>query len=147
MIATEITVNTPTGSFLAQWDDDPDVPVQYAGDQHGVAYFRHYMDVARVTGHGGLRLDPDQLEPADLVGFCNSAKYGITVMPDADYVLAVAEQLAREMEQERKTLVDVIAQAVKELEAATSPIDKIRKAGVLATLLVQLRELDGTAVA
>lgn len=142
MIATEITVYTPAGSFVAQWDDDPDIPVRYVGDQHGIAFFRHYMDVARVTGHGGLLLDPDQLDPADLVGFCNSAEYGVLVFPDADYVLADAEQQAQEMEQERKELVDALAQAVKELEAATSPIDKVRKADGVRRLVAELQMLD-----
>ncbi|SBV37731.1 hypothetical protein STPYR_12674 [uncultured Stenotrophomonas sp.] len=145
MIATEITVSTPAGRFVAQWDDDPDIPVQYVGDPRGIAFFRQYMEVAMVTGAGGLPLAPDHLEPVDLVGFCNSAEYGITILPDADYVLADIEQELREMEGERKALADALAQAVKELEAAASPIEKVRQSGEVARLLAELQMLDVSA--
>ncbi len=146
MIATEIAVLTPAGRFVAQWDDDPDAPVKFAGSQDGIAFFRQYMDAAMVTGAGGLRLDPDQLEPADLVGFCGSPEYGITVLPDADYELSDAEQDAREQQAEAAEALDAMLQSddpAATLDAmldAVSPLERIKLLRALSEATAGLQE-------
>lgn len=82
MISTTYIVLTPRGQFLAEWDEDEEIPVQYAGDPVAIAYFYDYMALEMVTGRGGLRLEPGYIEPDELYGFCQSDKYGITVIPD-----------------------------------------------------------------
>ena len=82
MISTSSIVMTPKGSFLAQWDEDEDALVQYVGDGEAIDYFREYLALEMVSGTNGLRLSADYIEPAELEGFCQSEKYGISVMPD-----------------------------------------------------------------
>lgn len=91
MIQTEYVVLTPVGKFVAQWDENPDKPVTYAGNATAVAYFRDFLGLARVTGDGGMAIDPDNLEPSELIGFCQSEEYGVLVLPDAEDALAEAE--------------------------------------------------------
>lgn len=145
MIATEIAVLTPSGRFVAQWDDNPDSPVTFAGSQEGIAFFRQYMDTTMVTGAGGLRLDPDQLEPADLVGFCASPEYGITVLPDADFALADAEQDAREQQAEAAGVMDAMlasddpAATLAEVLDSVSPLERVKLLGVLSAATAGLQ--------
>ena len=91
MIQTEQTVITPHGQFVAMWDEDENIPVAYRGDAAALAFFNAYLDQRLVTGRNGLRLAFRNLEPADLVGFCQSREYGITVLEDpADFIANMA---------------------------------------------------------
>lgn len=93
MITTEQTVITPHGSFVAMWDEDESVPVVYRGDQSAVEYVRAYMALKVVTGRGGSVLDLDNLEPADLHGFCQSKEFGILVMQSPeDFIADIAAE-------------------------------------------------------
>lgn len=85
MIATEQTVFTPHGMFVAMWDEDEDLPVSYRGSQDALAYFKTYLDLKTVSGRGGSVLRFDALEPADLFGFCQSSEFGIQVLEDPEY--------------------------------------------------------------
>jgi hypothetical protein len=86
MITTEQTVVTPHGTFVAMWDEDENIPVAYRGNQSAVDYVRSYMALNVVSGRNGAILDLDNLEPADLYGFCQSQEYGIVVIQDPDDV-------------------------------------------------------------
>ncbi len=88
MIATEQIVSTPCGSFVAMWDEDESVPVIYRGNPDAVAYFRAYLELNVVSGRNGALLAFDDLEPADLSGFCQSKEYGIFVLQEPDDFLS-----------------------------------------------------------
>lgn len=75
-------VITPHGAFQAIWPTDPEAPVEYRGDAGAIAYFRQFLQLEQVSGEAGALIDPDRLEPSDLVGFCQSPEYGIRVVPD-----------------------------------------------------------------
>lgn len=148
MIATEYTVYTPPGRFVAQWDDDEDAQVKYAGNPEAIAYFRRFMEVALVTGHGGILLSADSLDPADLVGFCQSEDYGITVLPDADDALALAlendaaEDIAPALDSvspmERIKLVKALSDATDALVSAATPIARVVAAKAVGEALARL---------
>jgi len=87
MIQTEYVVLTPVGKFVAQWDEDPEKPITYAGNSSAIDYFREFLSIARVTCNGGVQVDPDNMEPADLLGFCQSEEYGVLVLQDAEDAL------------------------------------------------------------
>lgn len=89
MIATQYTVATPHGQFSALWDEDEAVPVRYAGNAEAQAYFGAYLALKTVSGRNGAVLSMDSLEPADLYGFCQSAEYGVLVLPEFDELVAI----------------------------------------------------------
>lgn len=82
MIATSYTVMTPRGQFIAEWDEDEDIPVQYSGSAEAMAYFQTFLALETVTGRNGVVLAFEAMEPADLYGFCQSSEYGIVVLPE-----------------------------------------------------------------
>lgn len=96
-MSTEYVVLTPTGTFTATWQDG-EAPVVYAGDLAAIELFRRYMKEQMVTGNGGMVLDADRLEPAELYGFCQSEDFGIVVLPDADDMEAILRAEAMEDE-------------------------------------------------
>lgn len=94
---TEYTVITPHGTFTASWDEDPELPPTYAGDEDAIAYFEHYLAVEMVTAGGGRRLTMEAMEPDDLYGFCASEAYGIAIPPLED---DLKEALSDDVEEE-----------------------------------------------
>lgn len=127
MIQTEYTVLTPVGKFVAQWDENPEKHVTYAGNASAVDFFRDFLNVARVTGDDGIQIDPDNLEPSDLVGFCQSEEYGILVMPDSEdsFLDASTDQAEAALDSVRP--VDLAS-----LQAASSPMEKVAAASLAA---------------
>lgn len=119
MIQTEYVVLTPAGKFVAQWDENPDKPVTYAGNASAVDYFREFLSIARVTGDGGMAIDPNNLEPSELIGFCQSPEYGVIVLPDAEDSLADAD--------------DGSPEAL--LDSAQTPLEKVIAAKAVAEAL------------
>lgn len=99
MITTQYTVVTPCGTFLASWDEDDNVPVSYSGSREAAAYFQTFMELKMLSGRNGGLLRFDNLEPADLYGFCQSEEYGVAVFPEAADMLAM-------MDEERGELAD-----------------------------------------
>jgi hypothetical protein len=97
MIETSYQVMTPHGAFEASWDAAEDSPVRYAGSPDGIAFFRACLDLQSLSGAGGALLQFDALEPADLYGYCQSVKYGITVQPLRDDLLDAAQSKDEEM--------------------------------------------------
>ncbi|MDF0606606.1 hypothetical protein HZU77_013230 [Neisseriaceae bacterium TC5R-5] len=93
MITTTYMILTPHGQFLAEWDEDEDLPVQYRGDPAAIAYLDNYLSLTLACGHGGIRLHLDSLEPDDLIRFCQSEKYGIQVIPDTLAALLDPDEL------------------------------------------------------
>ena len=151
MIGTEYTVVTPFGRFVAQWDDDEDARVNFAGSEDGIAYFRRFMEVAMITGHGGIGLSADGLEPADLVGFCQSDDYGIAVFPDADDALALALEsgasagepvLDSASPMEQIKLVRALSEATAALSANATPIARVLAGKAVADALENLGQED-----
>lgn len=107
MIATEYTVLTPCGSFRAQWDDDEEVPVQYAGDTDALDFFRLNLSLNLTTGTGGRLINIDNLEPDELLGFCQDPQAGIVVLPGAQDLLAIEQDATeRDHETREEILVD-----------------------------------------
>lgn len=92
MIGTEYEVITPAGRFVAQWDEDPESGVKYAGSEEAISYFRAFLAEANITGNGGVRLDPDSLDPSDLYGFCQSDSWGVQVFPDPEDMLDMLDE-------------------------------------------------------
>lgn len=146
MIGTEYTVVTPFGRFVAQWGDDEDARVNFAGNQEGIAYFRRFMEVAMITGDGGMTLSADGLEPADLVGFCQSDDYGIVVFPDADDALSLGMQISADASadeptldsvspMERIKLVKALSEATATLSAAATPIERVLAVSAVGRLM------------
>lgn len=82
MIATRYMVITPSGNFEAQWDDDELAPVRYEGSRKGQLYLEDFLAFTMATGRRGQRLNAKTLEPDDLLSFCQSAEYGIRVLPE-----------------------------------------------------------------
>lgn len=105
MIATEYTVLTPCGSFLAQWDADAEVPVQYAGNPDGIEFFRLNLSLNLVSGRDGRLLNADSLEPDDLYGFCQDEASGIVVMPGAQDLLDIAQAEAERAHEHREEVL------------------------------------------
>ncbi|APQ14652.1 hypothetical protein BJP27_24065 (plasmid) [Pseudomonas oryzihabitans] len=107
MIATEYTVLTPRGSFLAQWDDDSEVPVQYTGSAEGLEFFRLHLSLNLISGTGGRLINADSLEPDDLYGFCQDAASGIVVLPGVRDLRDIAQAEAdRDHETREEVLGD-----------------------------------------
>lgn len=75
-------VFTPVGVFTASWSEDPEESVIYEGSEAGLDYLRCYLQDRMVTGNLGRRLFVEGLEPNDLIGFCESKDYGISVVVD-----------------------------------------------------------------
>ena len=147
MIQTEYVVLTPVGKFVAQWDENPEKQVTYAGSASAVAFFREFLSIAQVSGEGGIQIDPDNLEPSDLVGFCQSAEYGVLVIPDADSACsAVESDQSEELEPaldsvsplERVKLVKALSDATVTLVAAETPIARVLAAKVVGDALAKL---------
>jgi hypothetical protein len=82
VIATRYLVVTPEGAFEALWDDDELVPVELVGSPAAVEHFQRFLQVRMVTGRNGQRLSAASIEPDDLLGFCQSVEFGISVLPD-----------------------------------------------------------------
>jgi hypothetical protein len=120
MIQTEYVVLTPAGKFVAQWDENPDKPVTYAGNASAVEYFREFLSIARVTGDGGMSIGPENLEPSELIGFCQSPEYGVIVLPDAEDSLADADDGNPE------ALLDSAQTPLEKVLAAKALIEKSR---------------------
>jgi hypothetical protein len=91
MIGTQYKVLTPHGSFMAQWDENPEIAVQYSGNPDAIAFFRASLNLRSVSGAGGALLSPETLEPADLYGFCQSDEWGIVVMPEFDDLIQYSQ--------------------------------------------------------
>lgn len=108
MITTTYKVATPNGGFEAQWDEDDEIPVQYVGDADAIAAFKAFLDLGAVSGREGALIQFDSLEPADLYGFCQSEKYGITVLPTVDDLLDEQQQ---EQEPEMQAIYDSASDA------------------------------------
>lgn len=89
MISTQYTVVTPRGRFVALWDDDEDVPVEYVGSADAIAYVKTCLELRAVSGRRGTILAFESLEPADLYGFCQSKEFGILVLPEADDLVSL----------------------------------------------------------
>lgn len=153
MIATQCTVLTPAGTFQAQWDDDEDAPVKFAGSAQGIDYFRGYMAAEVVTGEGGIRLAADSVSPVDLLQFCPSPEHGITVLPSEDDALSdlqadvlsdlvAAEQVQAALDSvspmDRLRLVKALGDATAALAAAGSPIARVKAAKSVADVLAKL---------
>jgi hypothetical protein len=75
---------TPYGAFQATWGDDEESRVEYTGSADAIEYFKAFLGLNSISGRGGALIEFDSLEPADLYGFCQSEKYGITVLPTED---------------------------------------------------------------
>ncbi len=97
---------TPYGAFQAEWADDEDSRVEYTGSADAIAYFKAFLDLNSISGFGGALIQFDTLEPADLYGFCQSEKHGITVLPTEDDLRDELEQDEMEM-----TLMDAVSPA------------------------------------
>lgn len=83
---------TPFGAFQAEWSDDEDSRVQCTGSADAIAYFKDYLALNSISGAGGALIRFDTLEPADLYGFCQSEKAGITVIPTLDDLISELEE-------------------------------------------------------
>lgn len=92
MTATSYKVMTPHGGFEAQWAEDEETPVQYVGNEDAIAFFKAFLDLNSISGPGGALVKFEFLEPADLYGFCQSAEYGITVLPTKDDIQESIEE-------------------------------------------------------
>lgn len=153
MIATQCTVLTPAGTFQAQWSDDEDAPVKFAGSAKAIEYFRGYMAAEMVTGEGGMRLAADSVSPVDLLEFCPSPEHGITVLPTAEDAmndlqaellvgLASGPDVQAALDSvspiERLRLVKALGDATSALQAASSPIARVKGAKAVAAVLAQL---------
>jgi hypothetical protein len=91
MITTQYTVVTPYGAFIANWDEDESIPVTYSGSREALDYFEAFIGLKMVSGRNGGLLRFDNLEPADLYGFCQSEEYGVSVIPEAPDMLSLLD--------------------------------------------------------
>lgn len=91
MITTKYTVVTPYGSFVANWDEDENVPVSYSGSREAADYFKAFMEIRMLSGRNGGLLRFDNLEPGDLYGFCQSEEFGVVVLPEGTDMLALLD--------------------------------------------------------
>jgi hypothetical protein len=92
---------TPYGAFQATWGEDEESPVEYTGSADAIAYFRDFLALQSLSGLGGALIQFDTLEPAELYGFCQSEKHGISVLPTED-------DLMDELEQDEMTTTPVL---------------------------------------
>lgn len=90
-MTTSYNVLTPFGAFEATWGEDEDSPVEYTGSADAIAFFEAYLDLNSISGRGGALIEFDALEPADLYGFCQSEKHGISVLPSEDDLMEAME--------------------------------------------------------
>ena len=97
---------TPYGAFEATWGEDEESRVEYTGSAEAIAYFRDFLELQSLSGLGGALIQFDTLEPAELYGFCQSEKYGITVLPTEDDLREELEQETMEM-----TVMDAVGSA------------------------------------
>ena len=91
-MTTTYTAVTPFGAFQAEWSDDEESRVQYSGSADAIAYFKDYLALNSISGVGGALIRFETLEPADLYGFCQSEKAGISVNPTLDDLLDELEE-------------------------------------------------------
>lgn len=150
MIGTRYTVLTPHGEFEALWDEDERVPVQYEGSEQAIAFFKAYMELTSVSGRGGALLNFDNLEPADLYGFCQSDEYSIAVLPEADEAVSMMIDEAAQEPDVSESLMDsvspldriklsaALAGATKSLSDEKSPLARVKLSSQIAAILVQL---------
>lgn len=89
MITTQYTVTTPYGTFVAMWDENEEIPVVYSGNEEAVAFFKSFLALKTITGQHGSILTFEDMEPADLYGFCQFREYGILVFPEVDDLLSI----------------------------------------------------------
>ena len=79
---------TPFGEFQAEWGEDEESRVEYSGNAEAIAFFKAFLDLNSLSGFGGALIQFDTLEPADLYGFCQSEKAGISVIPTMDDLMS-----------------------------------------------------------
>lgn len=124
---------TPAGAFQAAWsDDDDDSRVEYSGNPEAIAYFRDFLGLNSISGQGGALVQFDELQPADLYGFCQSEKYGISVIPNED-------DLLDELESSDMTTTPTTPASVAVLDAVTNA-EAFELIGEGAQILTRLDE-------
>ena len=73
-------VFVPAGVFQAVFDDD-ESPVEYRGDTLAIQYFKDWLLLNQVSGYQGIRINPENLTPEELYGFCQPTGSGNMIMP------------------------------------------------------------------
>ena len=107
---------TPFGAFQAEWGDEEESRVEYTGSADAIAYFKDYLALNSISGVGGALIRFDTLEPADLYGFCQSEKAGISVIP---------------------TLDDLMSEFEEEDRSAAPPSDGVSDSGLVFNLFIE----------
>ena len=103
---SEYLVITPAGKFTADFLEHS---VEYSGDDEAIEYFRQHLLLDFVSGNDGHRLSPENIQPFDLWGFCQSDT--IMVIPPADDAMAYAAYEQAQESDEMNPILDAVDSA------------------------------------
>jgi hypothetical protein len=76
----ECTVLTPFGTVVVTFGEDDDNSTYYNGDANVVWWLKEQLK--QCTDGNGTSINPDTVDPDDLVGFCQSDK--VVILPSLD---------------------------------------------------------------